>query len=223
MSIASIQKYPSLREQVYAGIRDAIVRGRLAQGTLVSEQVIADQVGVSRTPVREALLQLAQEGLVEFARNAGVRISALTAERSRQAYELRSCVEAHCVRVAASNQAARGALVAQLRAQLAEQRRIASARDPGAWVDANRDFHRRIVEAGGNGLMLGAWDRLQGYVMLAGFGFHTVHPERMAQFLQEHGRIVDHIEHADGAGAQRALQVHLQSGAAYFEQMLPPR
>lgn len=223
MSIAAIKKYPSLREQVYAGIREAIVRGRLAQGTLASEQVIADQVGVSRTPVREALLQLAQEGLVEFARNAGVRITVLTAERLQHAYVLRSCMEAHCVRTAASNDAVRGSLAAQLRAHLVEQHRIASARDPAAWIDANRDFHRRIVEAGGNGLMLEAWDRLQGYVMLAGFGFHAVHPERMAQFLQEHTRIVDHIEHADSAGAQRALEAHLQAGAAFFGRMLPPR
>lgn len=219
MAIATVKKYPSLREQVCASIREAIVQGRLAQGVLVSEQVIADQVGVSRTPVREALLQLAQEGLVEFVRNAGVRIMVPTAEHLAQVYALRACIEAHCAR-AMAEYGADGPLVAGLREDLDLQRRIVAAADPVAWVEANMDFHRKIVEASGNGLMLEAWDRLRGHIVRAGLRFHAANPGRMVLCLQEHLRIVDGIGQADSAETQDAVEAHLRGTAALLAQTL---
>lgn len=219
MALAAVKKYPSLREQVYAAIREAILSGRLVPGSLVSEQIIADQAGASRTPVREALLQLAQEGLVEFVRNAGVRITVPTAENLRNAYALRVCIETWCVRMLLALDALPEGLLMQLRASLEEQEQIVFAKDHTAWIRENTAFHRLIVDTANNPLMLEAWERLQVHIERPAIDFHRQHPEHMAQFLQEHIHIVSHIAHAD-PGTSELLESHLRSGALLLEGLI---
>src|SRR5690606_29684357 len=113
----------SLRERAIVSIRDAIICGRLAPGVLVSEQVLADQAGISRTPVREALLQLADEGLVEFVRNAGVRITQINEAHLTNLFSLRACIEGYCARKVAQSDR-RHEVVFELRSLLDEQRSI---------------------------------------------------------------------------------------------------
>ncbi len=221
MSIVSpIKKQPSLREQAFASIRNAIVRGRLVPGSLVSEQSIADQVGVSRTPVREALLQLAEEGFVEFVRNSGVRITALSNEHMEEVFTLRACIEGFCARMIADAEDKRAEVVPQLRSLLAEQQAIVASGDHTLWVDANMDFHMLIVKSCNNALMIDTLAHLRGHTMRIGYQLNESVHVRMQQSLAEHTLIVDQIAAGKGAAAARLVESHMHATTELMKQQL---
>ena len=95
------QRPSSVREAAYGHLRDSILRGSLLPGTRISEPNLAEQLGISRTPVREALQRLSQEGLVELTPAKGARVRVLSAEEVREVYEARAMLEGEAARLAA--------------------------------------------------------------------------------------------------------------------------
>ena len=91
----------SIREAAYKHLRDAILSGLLAPGKRVSEPAIAEQLGLSRTPIREALQYLAKEGLVEMVPNKGARVRQLALKEIKEVYQVRAFLEAEGARLAA--------------------------------------------------------------------------------------------------------------------------
>lgn len=203
-----LPKIPSLRQRALEEIRDSIVTGRLPAGLLVSEQVLAAQAGISRTPVREALLQLADEGLVEFERNAGVRITRIDEEHLTNLFQLRACIEGFCAHHSALRPD-REALAEELHGMLAEQRQIIAAADYVRWIKANMEFHMRLVQQAGNQLMIEALEKLRSHTMRIGYQVNEQHASRMLQSEQEHRRIVDFIAAGEAEKARDAVTKHM--------------
>src|SRR3989440_4871075 len=126
----------SVVDQVYAAIRERISSGSLPRGGRVHQEDLAAELGVSRTPVREALRRLAAEGLVEMRTNRGARVADVDQGGMRGAYDARLVVEPGAARLAAQRRLA--VPIARMQAALAAQRR--SARSVKGSFEANREF-----------------------------------------------------------------------------------
>ncbi len=134
-SLKTLERPRSLGDRTYLALRDHLLSGRLSSGQSLQEAALAAQLGVSRTPVREALARLASEGLVEPAGRSFV-LPALSRADIDDIYELRLILEPEAIRQAAPCLSGRGQL-APIRAQLAAMVTAHSAGDAPAFIEAN--------------------------------------------------------------------------------------
>src|SRR3954470_12113349 len=134
--------------QVLGALRVAVVSGELAPGTLHSVQSLAVQLGVSRTPVREALIKLAQQGMVRFERNRGVRVLQTSLHDLEEVFALRLLLEVAATRRACQLMDAAGRR--ELRKVFGQMQRAAQADDEFRLWQYDRRFHQALVAGSGN-------------------------------------------------------------------------
>jgi DNA-binding GntR family transcriptional regulator len=167
---------------------------------------VAADLGVSRTPVREALRRLAAEGLIEMRSNRGARVTDLSPDDMRQPYEARLVLEPGAARLAAQRDPA--APTARMRSAVAAQRRaIPHVRRTFA---ANREFHIALAEASGNAFLLQFIEHL--WVARIGeaiYEHQAETPERMSLDADEHEQIADAIEAGDARRAESLTRRHI--------------
>ncbi len=212
-----LQRQPSLRSQALEQLRDAIVIGKLQPGSLHSEQSIASTLGLSRTPIREALLQLMGEGLVVFVPHRGARITGLDAEHLAHVLQFRAAIEGcGASRMAASGDKKR---IARLEAELKRQRAIINAGDRLTWVQANMDFHYLLAESCDNRLMFEAFGPLASHTKRLGYRMNY-RAQRMRESLDEHSAIVDAIRRGDADRARTMAEDHLYITTVLMKQLL---
>ncbi|HEX7127604.1 MAG TPA: GntR family transcriptional regulator [Thermodesulfobacteriota bacterium] len=159
----------SAQDVAYRRLRAMIVDNRLTPGTPLKAAVLAEEIGVSATPIREALIRLAADGLVVWRQNRGAIVAPFSAREVRQVYQVRSVLEGLAARLAAEN--ADESLARRLEAIVD---RMAAHLAAGAYresVALNRDFHGAIHEQCGNPELLVTlrvfWDRAQRFRNLA--------------------------------------------------------
>jgi DNA-binding GntR family transcriptional regulator len=200
-------KVTSVVDQAYIAIRDRIDDGRLARGTRLHQEDLAAELGVSRTPVREALRRLAAEGRVELLTNRGARVADIDLAAMPEPYEARLVIEPGAAALAAR----RGLSAAQLRqlhAAIAAQR--SAAGDIQRSFAANRDFHLGLVAASGNELLLQFAEHL--WVARIGAAIYERQaetPERMLLDADEHEAILDAVERGDARKAESLARKHV--------------
>lgn len=189
--------------QAISLLRDSILTGELKPGMRLSEQEIANAMGISRQPVREAFIRLAGEGLLEVWPQRGTFVSKISAEEVLDARFVREAVEADLIRLATVR--ADTGLVADLRANLAEQRNALS--DAARFLRLDEVFHRRIAEAAGKGR---AWDHLQKLKsQLDRVRFLATQDFPVEVLIKQHEEVVDGIATGDPDRAEAALRNHL--------------
>jgi DNA-binding GntR family transcriptional regulator len=196
----------SVVDQVYSAIHDRITQGSLERGARIHQEDLAEGLGVSRTPVREALRRLAAEGLVEMRTNRGARVADVGQGDMRSAYEARLVIEPGAARLAAAQR--QPAPLARMRAALSAQRRAIP--DVLRSFDANREFHIALVQASGNGFLLQFVQRL--WVARIGeviYERQSETPERMSLDADEHGQILTAIEAGNARRAESLTRRHL--------------
>lgn len=196
----------SLTNQVHASIRDAIVVGELAPGSLHSVAQLADKLAVSRSPVREALISLADLGMVAFERNRGVRILQTSAHDLEEVFSLRLLLEVPAAFRAA--QLMEPADVEQLREALGTVEEFVGS--PTLREQQQRDaaFHRVILTAAGNGRLATYVDTLRDHQMIRGVS--TAGKTRdPADIYADHTLIFERIADGDAHGAASAMRDHL--------------
>lgn len=147
----------SARERAYRGIRAKLLNGDFPAGGFIEEVVAAEAIGVSRSPVREALNRLAAEGYLELHPRRGAMVRGLTAAELRDLYEVRLMVETHAVRKICRE---RRMVPAELTA-LCDRHEATSPDDFLDCVEINRLFHQAIVAAAGNTVLVQVFDGLQ--------------------------------------------------------------
>ena len=206
-----------LSEQLRDAIEERIVVGTYPPGTRLDEVEIAGAFGVSRTPIREALIQLASAGLVESRPRRGSVVAEVTAERLREMFELMAELEALCARLAAerAQDAERDALVAAHEACEAAVR----SRDPDAYYRLNEQFHHALYGACGNDFLadyakqlhrrLRPYRRLQLRV-----------PGRMKASFGEHGGVVKAVLDRDGERAAARVRAHISVQGERFAKLV---
>jgi DNA-binding GntR family transcriptional regulator len=196
----------SVVDQVYAVIRERIADGTLERGVRLHQEDLAVELGVSRTPVREALRRLAAEGLVEMRTNRGARVADLVPGDIRMPYEARLVVEPGAARLAAR----RGEPEAQerMREAIAAQRRAIPALE--ATFEANREFHLALVHASGNPFLIQIVEQLWLRRIGAPIYEHQAEtPDRMRADADEHEQILLAIAAGDARGAERLTRRHV--------------
>ena len=204
---------PSAADRAYGYVKSEVLARRYGPHELLSEGQIADAVGVSRTPVREALLRLQSEGLLRLLPKRGALVLPVTAAELADVLEARRLVESYAVRkVIASGKVAE--LDVELGRQLAAMRDATRRRDAAAYVAADRAFHAAIVTAAGNEIIANLYRSLRERQLRMG----TVNlldedgaadPVRMRDTLREHEHIRAAIASKQLRAADAAVAQHL--------------
>jgi GntR family transcriptional regulator, rspAB operon transcriptional repressor len=200
-----VSREPMAR-QVARALRQAIVTMQLAPGEMLSEQDLARRFGVSRSPVREALIKLSEAGLVRVLPQRGTQVVKISRAGVEDARFIREAVEAAVVREAAVK--ASPAMLAELNASLTRQRRAQRATSSEDFLSLDEEFHRLLAEAAGR---LAAWqmiedvkpqmDRVRFLDMAQATPRHAV--------IAQHAVIVDAIKAGNPGAAERAMRYHL--------------
>lgn len=141
---------PSLRDQALDTLRQAIVTGEIRPGELHSASSVAKRLGVSVSPVREAMLTLVNEGILEAVRNRGFRIIEMTAADLAEVVEIRTWLEVPALMELASRPDDLVEELPQLRALCDRIEELAVAGDPVAFLATDREFHLRLIALHGN-------------------------------------------------------------------------
>jgi GntR family transcriptional regulator, rspAB operon transcriptional repressor len=134
-------------EGVYEQVRNAILEGALAPGAVMSQVALADELGISRTPLREALRMLQGEGLIEGEPNRRVRVAPMTPQDLEELYVMRVTLEAEAMRLSVPRMSPEG--VAHLEGHMAEMAHYAAIRDYSRWTIPHRAFHRALTAPAG--------------------------------------------------------------------------
>ena len=193
---------------IYREVRDDIVAMRRKPGEPIVEREIAFARGVSRTPVREALLRLADEDLVEIFPQSGTFVARIPVGALPEAILMRTALEQTTARLAAER--ADAGQVARLRELLERQRRVQSRGDRDRFHEADEAFHAAIAEAAGHP---GIWRFIeQVKIQVDRYRRLTLPvPGRMRRVLTEHAVIVAAIETHDAPAAAAAMAAHLEN------------
>jgi DNA-binding GntR family transcriptional regulator len=200
------EKRPPAAERVYEHVKTAVLDRRYEGGTLLTEGELAEAVGVSRTPVREALLKLEVEGLLKLYPKKGALVLPVSAQEIADVVETRLLVEEHAVRKAVP---APPQLLDRL-AELLEQQRLQAA--AGQFTDAavtDRCFHAEIVRSGGNEILSRLYDQLRDRQLRMGVAVMHSHPDRIAHTLVEHGELLDALRAGDAELATAVVRRHV--------------
>ncbi len=201
---------PSASRRAYEHVRARLVAGSLADGELLSEGAVAEAVGVSRTPVREAFLQLESEGLLALYPKRGALVVPVSDREARELFAARVLVESDALRTVLSRPHDPG-LVAELRAVVAEQRGLLEGEDLVASADADRRLHRAWVAAAGNGVLLRFFDGLRDRHDRMTVAMMRRGGPRRSVLVDEHEALVDAIEARDVERATALLAAHLDA------------
>ena len=189
-------------------LRKAILDGRFLPGARLRQTDLADQLAISRTPIREALVRLQQEGLVDLLPGGGVRVKLLELDEAVELYDLREMLDGLAARLAAGR--ADGAVFTRLEQALARQARCVERDDAGPWFPAHVAFHEEILRAAGNRHLT----RLGSIVRLSIRHFHPLllrTEHRLEQAWREHRAIYEAILTRDAVEAERLARQHITS------------
>ena len=198
----------SLREQALALLREAVITGRIADGVVYSSKALAAELGVSNGPIREAMLALVDDGLMEAVPNKGFRSVPLTPADLAEIYEMRLLLE-----VPAVARLARGDLpddrAARLTGLVDTIECTARNRDLTGNLAADRDFHLTLLAAGGNRRLVSAVARLRDQTRLD--NLRALNADgRIVASADEHRPLLTAILRHDERTAERLMRQHLE-------------
>ncbi len=204
-AVAPLQRRRLVDDATHA-LRDAILRGELAEGERLRQTDLADRLRISRTPIREALGRLQHEGLVELLPQGGVRVTSLDADEAVELYDLREVLDGLAARLAARRPTA--AMHAILERAVERMAQALGDDDPSDWFPAHVAFHDELFRASGHGRLR----QLSSVVALSIRRFHPLllrTPTRLADACREHHAILDAIVARDGDLAERLARAHI--------------
>jgi DNA-binding GntR family transcriptional regulator len=197
----------SLRDGAARQIRAQIISGSLLPGELYSIGNIAAQLGVSVTPVREALLDLAKEELVELVRNRGFRIRTVGDDDLDAIVDLRVMIEVATIRGLAEARPPHD--LSELRAVAEETERYAAAGDMVAFIARDHELHMALLALAGNRYVVETVEQLRNQTRLYGLQQIGGTPD-LVDSAREHARLIDAIERAAAEEAGRMMAQHIR-------------
>lgn len=202
--------------QVVESLRAAIVSLELAPGLALDRAELAQQFGVSQTPVRDALMRLSEEGLVVIRAQYTTQVSRIDVPAAREAHYLRRSVEIEIARQLA--QAPDEAVIAGLRAQLSLQAEFAERKDFTGFISADKEFHRQMYAAAGLPRLWAVVVKMSGHVDRLRL-LHSPFTGKTASIMDGHQAILAAIEAGDVDAAQLAVREHLSGTLASVEEI----
>jgi len=198
-----IRRYSTTPDLIAESLRDEILRGEIPPGQALRQEELAERFGVSRLPVRDALLRLEAQGLVHVYPNRGAFVISLSADDVREVYEMRVLLEGDMLERAVplmSDDDWRRIEAAKLDGER-------SASGPG-WVEGDWQFHRALYEPAGRPRQLAIIEQLRGTVARY-TSARSALPGRAAEWLADHDAILEAARARAGVAARRRLAEHL--------------
>lgn len=190
----------------YGWLKARIARQPRHEGAFLTESEVTRATGVSRTPVREALLRLEAEGLIQIVKQKGAFIPPVSDQDVQAMMQARVLIERECVQAI---HLPAPELETALDEILLDQQR--SLDDPGAFIEHDRQFHRCLVQAAGNDILLGFHESLRDRLVRMGLRAIAASPDRARKVIDEHRAIADALRVGNTDAACEALITHLNS------------
>jgi DNA-binding GntR family transcriptional regulator len=212
-SLGPLEGVQSLRQMTYEALHQAIVSGELKPGEWLRQDAIAESLGVSRLPVKAALIQLEAEGLVAFKPRRGAVVRSMTLEQAEELFDMRQVLEPLALR--RSMRRMDHARIQRLRT-LGDD--LDAAADPDTFAKTSTAFYRELYDAEHNPLLVELIEELRSRLSryLVGWDFLQGH-------RGGHTDLVGYVEREDFRGAKSSLLSHLRSVQDGYEQMLAAR
>jgi DNA-binding GntR family transcriptional regulator len=211
---------PSLRQlhdEIIGQLRDRMIHGDLAPGTKLNERVLCGELGVSRTPLREALKALASEGLVELLPNRGAVVAPLDAARVREIFVVMGVLEALAGELACRN--ATDADIDEIRGLHYQMIAHYKRGEREEYFRHNQLIHMRLVQSGGNSVLAQNYRMLNMHVRRARYMANLSH-ERWGQAVDEHQAILDALARREAPLLKALLHDHLAAKLVVVMQAL---
>jgi DNA-binding GntR family transcriptional regulator len=209
----------SLRDMVVQRVRSDIVSGRTPPGTLYSVPALAEEIGVSTTPVREALLELSRSGLVAPRRNRGFRVEPTSLEDLNDLFAMRELLERFAITALAARRPTDEAALRRLADEVAA---AVGREDVRGYVEADRAFHRELVAQAGNPLLARLVMELRDAVRLYGID-STAGRRRQVESAAEHHRLVELASAGEAEAAAELMSRHILDWRPIFTAAIPGR
>jgi DNA-binding GntR family transcriptional regulator len=198
-------------DRAYDYAKAKILDGEIRGGELITEGDVAERVGVSRTPVREAFLRLQHEGLLRLYPKRGALVVPVSAAEVEDVLETRLLVECFAIEKVGR---ATPDFCAALERAVEKQKRHAKRGDAAAFVDADREFHRHFVAELGNEILLDLHDSLRDRQRRMGLVAIAAQRERVQQIISEHVGLISAVGRGDTGEACALLEKHLEGTRA---------
>src|SRR3984893_10766350 len=205
------EEHSPLRDQVVTELRQAILSGRLRPGERLVEGRLADELGVSRNPVREAIRALASEGLIEVTARRGAAVATMTEQEARETIELRALLEGQNARLAARRQDRQ--IIKRIEMVLNKGTAAGTARRFDQLFDLNQRFHSELAAAGQNTVLGDLLLRLRERTPML---FAPMDPARQTRSWEEHAAILRAIIDGDERAAASLAAEHVMRAGTDF-------
>ena len=200
-------EFRPLRHDAYDALYEAILLGRLPPGARIVEAEIARQMGISRGPLREAIRQLEQDGLVEYRPRRGAIVGELTRDRVLDAYSTRVELEGFAARLAAPRLS--GADVDRLQALCAAMQRAARNGDASGVLQLDVKFHETVCEISGNRVLLRLWTSLGPHAWTL-FSGAQQRGYDLPALAERHNSVLAALQSGDSRRAEQVAREHTQ-------------
>ncbi|WP_215700976.1 GntR family transcriptional regulator [Clostridium sp. MCC353] len=207
------REFKVLQKQAYQYIKDQLNSETLKYNTIYSESKLALEMGISRTPVRDAVHRLYQEGLIDIIPNKGFALHKMTEKDIIEIYEVRSAIEGYCAQKAAETIASEKGkeLFNKLQFSLDMQQKIlASTKDIFDFVEHDQNFHNYLVCYSGNDAFIEIFSQYM-YKIKKLACYSLKHQKRMEDTLKEHSHILSAIEKGDAQKAYSSTLLHMKA------------
>jgi len=212
-----------LRERARSGIREAIALGELKPGDQIVEATMAARIGVSRSPVREALRELEQHGLVESVPNRGTFVATLAAEDVEEIVLLRGALEGLAARLAADRMGRRDLRALEETVERMSRHTGPGAQEESAFTEADGEFHSVLVRVAGHRRLLRLWSELDPFIWLMTVNEMGTNGERDRDAMaREHRELLDTLASGNPEEAQRAVWEHIVRRQPQLPSQWPP-
>lgn len=209
MALKSIQPARRrLADEVYEQLIGAIMRREIGPDDHLVQEKLAAELQISRTPVREALMRLEQDGVLEVSNRGSFRLYRMNDAEIRELYQARAAIEGQSARILAHE--VKPEVIATLRECVQHEENItdASAKD---YFEANRNIHRKFVELADNRFLLEMFDMIWGKAM-AFHLFAAIENVDLSKSLGDHMTLVDSVASGDKGEALEVFTLHIQNG-----------
>ena len=202
-----IRDNSTIRKKVYSHVREQILSGRIAPNERLVETRIAQEIGTSRTPVREALHNLEIEGLIQAIPRVGYQVKTISETEVEEICEIRSSIESLAARWAMEKAPAK--VIRELKKNIAATVERVSRGEIRAFIDLDAQFHETIARASGSTRLLELAQTLRGHMLR--YRVQSIYSEEtVLQALKGHQGILKAIEKKDPQKVTEAIQVHLE-------------
>jgi len=207
-NILKIEGYELLSQKVYRVLKTEIVKGFLEPGTKLFEDKIATQMGVSRTPVREAIQKLAAEGLIKIAPNQTLIVKEISFEDIKEVLQIRGVLEGLAVRMAAQKINRRE--VDELEEIVNQMDLYVTKKDLTSYCKADDEFHNLILNVCGNKRIINIRDNLGNFIYRYRMRSLSI-PGRLKHSLEEHRKIMESLKKRNSEDGDRLSQIHMEN------------